>query len=164
RPAVQEHGTRPAVGRVAPDVGAGEAQHVPQQVDQEEPGLDLGLLLFAVDRQLDQHGSHLHVYAPRRARASAGGADGVPTSRPRATAGGRAGAVSPRPRSRWSPTEPRRSALGWAAAAASSEARRMAASSGRFPTRAASARSALIGVGPTLVSPMPTRAQVPSAP
>ena len=44
------HGARAAVGGVAADVRAGEAERVTQEVDQEQTGLDLGRLLGAVDR------------------------------------------------------------------------------------------------------------------
>src|SRR5207249_4289749 len=55
RSAVHEDGAGAAVGRVAPDMGAGQPQHVPDQVDQQEARLDVSLVLLAVDRELDPH-------------------------------------------------------------------------------------------------------------
>ena len=44
RLAVEVHGAGAAVGRVAPDVGAGEAQLVAQRVDEQEPWLHVQLV------------------------------------------------------------------------------------------------------------------------
>src|SRR4029450_287980 len=107
----------------------GEAEHLADEVDEEEPGLDVGLVLLAVDRHLDVHDRHLPPPARSIALRSARG-------------------VSPRPMSFLYSTEPRRSASGWAASAASCAACLIAASSGRFPRSAASAWVALIGVNP----------------
>jgi hypothetical protein len=54
-PVVQENGAGAAMGRVAADVRAGQAQHVAQQVDQQEARLHVGLVLFAVDRERHPH-------------------------------------------------------------------------------------------------------------
>ena len=58
RLAVEEDGARPARRRVAADVGAGEAEHLPQVVDEQHPGLDLVLLRRAVDRHGYPHWHH----------------------------------------------------------------------------------------------------------
>src|SRR5262249_2024765 len=73
-------------------------------------------------------------------------------------------AVSTRTRSRLYSSDPRRSAAGSLSAAAARAASRIVASSGLWPRRRLSARWALIGVGPTLVRPMPTRAHAPLSP
>ena len=52
-------------------------------------------------------------------------------------------------------TDPRRSAVGEAACAASSPASRKTASSGRLPRRKRSDSPARSGVGPALVRPIP---------
>ena len=72
--------------------------------------------------------------------------------------------VSTRTRSLLYSTDPRRSADGRDASAASWAARRIAASSRGWPASAASAAVALIGVSPTFVSPMPARSHAPPAP
>src|SRR5712691_10134786 len=145
RSAVHEDGAGAAVGRVAPDMGAGQPQHVPDQVDQQEARLDVSLVLLAVDRELDPHRPHLPSPARSRALRSAR-------------------AVNTRTMSRLYSTDPRRSSLGWAASAQSWAARLMAASSGRVALRAASAPVALMAVRPTLVRPIPTWSQAPLAP
>src|SRR5438034_8836480 len=110
RSAVHEDGAGAAVGRVAPDMGAGHPQHVPDQVDQQEARLNVSLVLLAVDRELDPHRPHLSSPARSRALRSAR-------------------AVNTRTRSRLYSTDPRRSSLGWAASAASWAARLIVASS-----------------------------------
>src|SRR5262245_53366858 len=142
-PAVEQDGARAAVCGVTADVRAGQPEHVADQVDQQQPRLRLRFVLFAVDRHLDAHGSHL---PPARSIAFLS-----------------ARAVSTLTRSFLYSTEPLRSADGWAASLASSAARLIAASSGRFPRSAASAASALIGVGPTFARPMPTCVHTPPA-
>src|SRR4029450_13268246 len=47
----------PAAGGVAADVGAGEAEPVPQEVHQQQPWLDLGRALLPVDDHGDLHRS-----------------------------------------------------------------------------------------------------------
>src|SRR2546428_9737445 len=145
RSAVHKDGAGAAVGRVAPDMGAGQPQHVPDQVDQQEARLDVSLVLLAVDRELDPHRPHLPPPARSRALRSAR-------------------AVNTRTMSRLYSTDPRRSSLGWAASAQSWAARLMAASSGRLPLRAASARVALMAVRPTLLSPTLAWAEAQLAP
>jgi hypothetical protein len=49
RLAVEVDGARPAVGRVAADVRAGQAERFTQEVDQEQAGFDVGTLLRAID-------------------------------------------------------------------------------------------------------------------
>ena len=46
RAAVQEDGAGPAVRRVAPDVGAGQPQRLPDEMDKQEPGLDVSFVFF----------------------------------------------------------------------------------------------------------------------
>ena len=46
---VEMHGARAAVGRVAADVRAGEAERFTQEVDQEQAGFDVGALLSTID-------------------------------------------------------------------------------------------------------------------
>src|SRR4030095_1416939 len=143
RTAIEQDGAGPAVGGVPPDMGAGEPEHLPDQVDQQQPRLDVRLVLLAIDRDLDQHRRHL----PPPARSAALRI---------------AGAVSPRTRSFLYSTEPRRSALGSAASAARAAAVLIAASSGFFPLSAAAALVAEIGMEPTLVRPIPTVSQAPA--
>src|SRR4029453_15809562 len=135
-PAVHEDRAGAAVGRIAPDVGAGQPQDVADHVHQQEARLDVGLVLLAVDRELHQHG---YLLPPARSSALRS-----------------ARAAKTRTRSFFYSTGPRRSSAGSAASAASSAACLIAASSGVLPFSAASAFVALIGVRPTLVSPMPT--------
>src|SRR5512135_2390708 len=47
--AVEEHGARSALARVAADVGPGQAQRLPEVVDEEQPRLDLVAAAGAVD-------------------------------------------------------------------------------------------------------------------
>src|SRR5215813_314141 len=143
-PAVEEDGAGAAVGRVAADVRAREPEDLADQVHEEETRLDVCLELLAVDRHLDLHAPHLPW--PARSRA-------FRMARPAST----------RTRSRLYSTEPRRSAAGSAASAASCAAWLITASSRRLPLRAASARVALMGTGPTLVSPIPAASQAPPA-
>src|SRR5205823_2465973 len=49
RAVVQEDGAGPAACSVAADVGAGEADRLADEVDQQQPGLDFGAVLLAVD-------------------------------------------------------------------------------------------------------------------
>jgi hypothetical protein len=53
RLAVEEHGAGAAVGRVAADVRAGEAQVLANEMDEQQPRLHLGALLGAVDADAD---------------------------------------------------------------------------------------------------------------
>src|SRR5437899_985339 len=48
-----EDGARAAVARVAADMGAGQPEDVTQQVDEQEPRLDVRLASFAIDRDGD---------------------------------------------------------------------------------------------------------------
>ncbi len=53
-PAVENDRAGPAVGGVAADMGAGEAEHLADEVDEEQAGLDVRLVLLTVDRHLDR--------------------------------------------------------------------------------------------------------------
>src|SRR5215468_51461 len=143
-PAVEENGAGAAVAGIAADVRTCEPKDLPDQVHEEETRLDVRLELLAVDGHLDLPAPHLPW--PARSRA-------LRMARP----------VNTRTRSRLYSTEPRRSAAGSAASAASWAACLMTASSGRLPRRAASARVALMGTDPTLVRPMPAASQAPLA-
>ena len=80
RHAVEEHGAGAAARRVAADVRPGQAERLAQEVDEEEPGLDVGRALLAVDGHLDsvcrrgvsiaadRRSSLLRRPAPRRGR------------------------------------------------------------------------------------------------
>ena len=74
--AVDVDGARAAVARVAADVRAGQPEVVAQEVDEQEAGLDVGLVGLAVDRDRDVLGGHRGAasYAYARARSVAGGA------------------------------------------------------------------------------------------
>src|SRR5262249_54775236 len=144
RPPIHQDRAGAAVGGVAADVGAGQPEHVAQHVHEQEARLDVGLVRLTVDRKLDQHHA-LRVLA-------------------RSTALRSARAVKIRTRSFLYSTEPRRSADGSAASAASSAARLIAASSGALPFSEASAFVAWVGGRPTLVNPMPTWSHEPFAP
>ena len=63
RGVVQPHHAGPAVRRVAAPVRAGQAQVVPQEMDQQQPRLDLARVVGAVDVDGD-----LHVRRPGRRR------------------------------------------------------------------------------------------------
>src|SRR4030095_459087 len=68
---VEDDRAGPAMRGVAADMGAGEAEHLADEVDEEEPGLDVGLVLLTVDRHLDVHERHLP--PPPRSTARTGG-------------------------------------------------------------------------------------------
>ena len=147
RPAVEEHRAGAAVGRVAPDVGPGEAEHLPDQVDQEQPGLDVGVAPLAVDRD-----AHAHPDLLRSSRPIVTGREPTPPPRRRAavqcavparsSARRIARAVRTRTRSRLYATDPRRSSDGSLSSAAACAASRIVASSSRRPCRAAPPRAA----------------------
>src|SRR5690349_20474059 len=65
RLAVEVNGARAAVGRVAADVRTGQSQRLAQEVDQEQPGLDLGALLSTVDGHRDPNRTS-HASPPSR--------------------------------------------------------------------------------------------------
>src|SRR5512143_2670910 len=92
RDAVEQDRARPAVRRVAADVRARQAEHVPQEMDQQEAGIHLGLLCRSVHRYVDLVPGH--GYCPPAL----------------CTALCRARAVRTRAISRLYSTEPRRSA------------------------------------------------------
>src|SRR5262249_42850992 len=62
RPPVQEDGAGAAMRRVASDMRPGEAEHLPDQVNQEQSGLDVGLTPLAVDRDAHAHPDLLYRY------------------------------------------------------------------------------------------------------
>src|SRR6267142_567386 len=140
---VEQHGAGAAVRGVAADVRPGQAQVLAQEVDEQQPGLDPELVRGAVHRHPDLVCGHGH-------RPPA-----------RSTAFFSARAASTRPISRLYSTEPRRSALGDAAAAALRAASAMLASLARRPVRNVSASAARAGTGPALVSARPTRSNAP---
>src|SRR5262245_17522015 len=146
RNAVHQDSAGAAMRRIATDVGAGQPQLFAKEVDEEEPRLDLGLVLGAVDRDMDLVTGHL--YAPCA----------------RAIAFASARAVRTRAISFLYSTEPRRSAEGEAASAARREASAMAAASPFLPLRNCSAAAARTGVGPAFVRPIPTLSISPPAP
>src|SRR5262249_19883154 len=82
-PPVEEDGAGAAVRCVTPDMGAGEAEDLPEQVDQEQPRLDVRVTALTVDR----HG-HAHPDLLLLATTPAGGRDAAPFSErpPRARA------------------------------------------------------------------------------
>src|SRR5688500_2506841 len=51
--AVEQHGAGAATGRVAAEVGPGQAEHLPEHVHAQQAGLDLDDPGFPVDRDLD---------------------------------------------------------------------------------------------------------------
>src|SRR5215475_2888127 len=112
RHAVEQNGTRPAVGGVAPDVRTGQAQRLAQEVNEQQSRLDLRLMRLAVDLHLDRVERHDYPLAR-------------PTARTAIT----------RAISRLYSTEPRRSALGAAACAARRAASASVAPSGCLPVR-----------------------------
>src|SRR5437899_11440440 len=144
RIAVEQHRAGAAVRGVAADVRAGQAQVLAEQVDEQQPRLDLHAVRSAVDGQLDVMPGH--GYQPPA----------------RSTAFFSARTASTRAIPRLYSTDPRRSAVGDAASAARRAASAMAASLTLFPIRASSAAEARAGTGPALVSAIPTCAKVPA--
>src|SRR5262249_1592062 len=140
---VQQHRARAAVRGVAADVRAREAEVLAQQVHEQQARLDVGLSRGAVDRDGDVMACHRYLPAARWAALR------------------RARTVSTRAMSFLYSTVPRRSAPGFAADEAMRPASAKTDSSGFLPARKLSASRALMGVGPTLVSPMPARSITP---
>src|SRR5512143_1448762 len=145
RLAVEQYGAGAAVAGVAADVGARHAQRFANEVHQQQAGLDLRRARRAVHGHRDLVHGHDHCPPARR------------------TAAFRARTVRTRAISRLYSTEPRRSAEGFVALAASRPASWSVASSGFLPARNFSASTALMGVGPALVSAMPALSMVPFA-
>src|SRR5207253_10930071 len=143
RLAIEQHRASAAVGGVAADVRAGQAQVLAEQVDEKQSRLDLHAVRSAVDGQLDVMRGH--GYRPPA----------------RSTAFFSARAASTRAISRLYSTVPRRSAVGAAASAARRAASAMLASLGLFPIRTPSAAAARAGTGPALVRARPTCAKLP---
>jgi hypothetical protein len=59
--AIQEHRARPAVGGIAADVRASQAQDIAQEMDEEEPRLDLSLAGHAIDGDSNTMCGHDHL-------------------------------------------------------------------------------------------------------
>ena len=74
--AVDVDGARAAVARVAPDVGAGQPERVAEEVDEQEPRLDVGLVRLAVDGDGDVLGGHRRLLLRVREGALGGRAEG----------------------------------------------------------------------------------------
>src|ERR1700682_4778643 len=131
---VQQHRARAAAGRVAPDVGAGEVEIVSQEVDEQDPWLDVPAPLGPVNAH-----RHLHAFTSwARARAAL---------RPRCT--------KTRTTSFLYAALPRMSSFGSAASAASLPASAITSSVNSRPMSACSAFLALMFVALTAVRPMP---------
>src|SRR5262249_5071342 len=146
RHAVEEDRARAAVRRVAADVRAGEPQVLAQEMHEQQPRLDLALRGDAVDVDRDRVLRHGHAPCAR------------------ATAFARARPVRTRAISVLYSTDPRRSASGDAALAASRAASASVPASGLLPRRNCSASAARTGVGPAFVRPMPARSISPPLP
>src|SRR5512135_1245953 len=145
RLAVEQHGAGAAVAGVAPDVGARHAERFTNEVHQQQAGFDFGRARRAVHGHRDRVRGHGHCPPARRIAAF------------------NARTVWTRAISRLYSTEPRRSAEGFVALAARRPASWSVASSGFLPARNFSASTALMGVGPALVRPMPAFSMVPFA-
>src|SRR5712671_1013154 len=141
RLAVQEHRAGAAVGGVAADVRPGQPQILAEQMDQEQPRLDVDSMTRAVHPQFDVMPGHGH-RPPARSTAFF-------SARPAST----------RAISRLYSTDPRRSAVGDAASAALRAASAMLASFALLPMRKSSAAVARRGTGLALVSASPTRSK-----
>src|ERR1700761_6952638 len=156
RPAVDQHRAGTAVGRVTAAVGAGQPGAPADQVGQQQPGLDLGRLLGAVEPEpdllqrddLDVVGVVEH-HRHRQAALSVARAAVVVPPRRRVT--------KTRTRRRLYSAVPRWSVRGWAAAAASSAASAMLSALSGAPVSAAAAASAPMVDPPTPVSAIPAR-------
>jgi hypothetical protein len=69
---IDDDGARPAIGRVAADVRAGQIQHVAQQVHQQQARLHVGRMACSIDGQRDRRQCNgLTHAAPPCARARA---------------------------------------------------------------------------------------------
>src|ERR1700744_1469758 len=156
RPAVDQHRAGTAVGRVTAAVGAGQPGAPADQVGQQQPGLDLGRLLGAVEPEpdllqrddLDVVGVVEHHRHGQAALSVARAAVVVPP-RMRVT----------KTRTSWRlySAVPRWSVRGWAALAARSAASAMLAPGSGPPVRTAGASVAPMVDPPTPVSAMPAR-------
>src|SRR5260370_36164001 len=146
RLAVEQHRAGAAVRGVATDVGAGQAQHLAQEMDQQQARLHLGLALGALHLDPDLVLCHGYCsFARWMARRSAR-------------------AVRTRDISRLYSIVPRRSALCLAAAPASRAVSAITAAVGCLPVRYRSASTARSGTGPALVKAMPALATSPPLP
>ena len=131
-----------AVARVAADVGAGQPEVVAQEVDEQEAGLDIGLVGLAVDGDRDVLGAHRAGLLRVREGAFGGAAEG-----PEGQLRGHRPLVFDR-----SADVTDRAGSGLPAAA---PAWRKSSSDGALPARTASASVAANGVSATPVTPIP---------
>src|SRR6516162_8131703 len=165
RAPVDQHGARAAVGGVASHVGAGQAEPAADQVGQQQPRLDFGDLLLAVDRELDPayrdvRGLALVVFVDdRHDQAALSAVSAVPVS----AAGPRLSRRSTNVRTmcRLYSALPRWSVRGRAACAASSAACSMVSAISGCPVRACAASVASMVDPPTPVSAMPALVTFP---
>src|ERR1700761_300377 len=156
RPAVDQHRAGAAVGRVAAAMGAGQPGTPADQVGQQQPGLDLGRLLGAVEPEpdlpqrddLDVIGVVEHHRHGQAALSVVCAAAVVPPRR-RLT--------KTRTRCRLYSAVPRWSVRGWATLAASPAASAMRSLVSGPPVSTAGASGAPTGGPPTPVSAMPAR-------
>src|SRR2546423_737083 len=142
--AVHEHGAGAAVAGVAAPVGAGEAQVLAQEVDEQQARLDLLGDLLAVDRHRHLHGVLLYLRARSTARRTAR-------------------VVSSAARWRLYSALPRWSAVGFESSAAMRPASANSSSDGRCPRRASSARGERIALAPSALRPTPASTIVPAS-
>ena len=63
---VDQNGTRAAMGRIASNVGPGQSELFPEEVHEEQPRLDIGAALLAVDGNGDRLA---HAHPPPLARS-----------------------------------------------------------------------------------------------
>src|SRR5579859_256356 len=63
RLSIHQHGTGAAVGGIAANMGAGQPEIIAEKVDQEQSGLDLSLMLPAID---DERDGYFHLKPPSR--------------------------------------------------------------------------------------------------
>ena len=54
RLSVENDGASAAIAGIAADVRAGEPQHLPDEMNQEQPGFDIGLSLTAIDLDVNR--------------------------------------------------------------------------------------------------------------
>src|SRR5437762_14370568 len=67
--AINDDRTSPTAGRIAADMGAGQAQHIANPVYEEQTRIDITLVDGSVDGDANMMGTH--TYSPPVARASA---------------------------------------------------------------------------------------------
>src|SRR5277367_5259170 len=137
---------------VTSDVSAGQSSKSADEVDQQQPGFNLGFantpIYFDLNQLFLRHVSVLRVFPDIYFRA-------------RSFARARARRVSSLTRPFLYSAGPRKSELGSAASEASWDAWAIADSSSFFPRKDSSALLAFTGVAPTLVKPIPAFWHVP---